>query len=72
MEQVDNLDRITHAIDNRTLIAHLRALYVAGTLQRHQHLGEKWLEEWSDQVEEIGQEEDMMPIRVWAVPGEVP
>jgi hypothetical protein len=60
------------AIDNRTLIAHLRALYVAGTLLRHEHLGEKWLKEWSDQVENVDQEKDRAPVRVWAVPGEVP
>ncbi len=58
------------AIDNRTLISHLRAVHVSGDVLRREHLDEKWLEQWSDHAPKSPQRETRVSVRV--VPQEVP
>ncbi|HEV7670192.1 MAG TPA: AAA family ATPase [Thermoanaerobaculia bacterium] len=57
------------AIDNRTLIAHLRGIPVSGVVLRRDHLIEEWLVNWSDHGSAQDNEEQ---VRIRSVPGQVP
>jgi hypothetical protein len=56
-------------IDNRTLIAHLRGIPIAGTTLRRRHLMDDWLMDWSDSEWTT---EDQELVRIQAVRGGVP